>query len=92
MLTTASTARIDFIPVIRYSPAMPSNIDPSALVNIPCPKLWGEDTADRGHNPIVAAPSVPSCGTTFAVNARKVLDTLRAVEEQAELERRRRGL
>jgi predicted RNA-binding Zn-ribbon protein involved in translation (DUF1610 family) len=83
---------IDFFRRIRYSPAMPSNIDPSALVNIPCPRC-GEKTAQTVAV-IQSSPrlSCPACGTMFAVNARKVMDKLRAAEEQAELERRRRGL
>jgi hypothetical protein len=34
----------------------------------------------------------PACGAMFSVNARKVMDKLRAVVEQAELDRRRRGV
>jgi len=34
----------------------------------------------------------PACGTMFAINARKVMEKIRKVEEQAELDRRRRGV
>jgi uncharacterized Zn finger protein len=68
---------------------MAHNIDPSALVNIPCPRC-GEKTAQT-VSAIQSSPRLrcPACGTMFAVNARKVMDKLRAVEEQAELDRRR---
>jgi uncharacterized Zn finger protein len=69
-----------------------ADIDPDALVNIPCPSC-GEKTAQT----VAAIESSPrircaACGIMFAVNARKVMDKLRAVQEQAELERRRRGV
>jgi len=72
--------------------AMAYNIDPSALVNIPCPSC-GEKTPQTVAT-IQSSPRLrcPACGTMFAINARKVMDKLRAVEEQAELDRRRRGL
>ena len=71
---------------------MHPDIDPSALVNIPCPRC-GEKTAQSVAT-IETSPRLrcPKCGTLFAVNARKVMEKLRAVEEQAELERRRRGV
>ncbi len=70
----------------------PHNIDPSALVNIPCPRC-GEKTAQS----VAAIESSPrlrceACGAMFAVNARKVMEKLRAAQEQAEFERRRRGV
>jgi len=33
-----------------------------------------------------------ACGVVYAINAQKVMDKLRAAQEQAELERRRRGV
>lgn len=84
--------RVDFFGSIRYSRAMPYNIDPSALVNLPCPRC-GEKSAETVAT-IQSSPSLrcPACGAMFSVNAEKVMEKLRAVEEQAELERRRRGL
>ena len=32
------------------------------------------------------------CGATFAINAQKVMDKIRAAQELAEYERRRRGV
>jgi uncharacterized Zn finger protein len=71
---------------------MAVNIDPSALVNIPCPGC-GEKTPQTVAI-IQSSPRLrcPACGIMFAINAKKVMDKLRAVEEQAELDRRRRGL
>jgi uncharacterized Zn finger protein len=71
---------------------MPYNIDPSALVNIPCPRC-GEKTA-LGVATIQSSPRLPcpACGAMFAVNASKVMEKLRAVQEQAELDQRRRGV
>ena len=71
---------------------MPHDIDPSALVNIPCPSC-GKKT-EQTVATIQTSPRLrcPSCGVMFAINARKVMDKIRAVEEQAELERRRRGV
>jgi uncharacterized Zn finger protein len=67
------------------------DIDPSALVNIPCPRC-GDKTA-HSVAALQASPRLrcPACGTMFAVNAAKVMDKIRAVQEQAELDRRRRG-
>ena len=83
--------RIDFFRSIGYSPAMPHDIDPSALVNIPCPRC-GKKTPQTVAT-IQSSPRLrcPACDTMFAVNAGKVMDKIREVEEQAELERRRRG-
>ena len=71
---------------------MPYHIDPSALVNIPCPTC-GEKTPQTVAA-IETSPRLrcPACDTSFSVNARKVMDKVRAAAEQAELERRRRGL
>jgi len=71
---------------------MPYNIDPSALVNIPCPRC-GEKTAQSVAT-IQSSPRLvcAACDASFTVNARKVMDKLRAAEEQAEMERRRRGV
>ncbi|MBZ5619826.1 MAG: hypothetical protein LAQ69_14040 [Acidobacteriia bacterium] len=33
-----------------------------------------------------------ACGAMYAINAQKVMDKLRAAQEQAELDRRRRGV
>jgi transcription elongation factor Elf1 len=71
---------------------MPHNIDPSALVNIPCPNC--------GHKTAVSVATIEtsprlgceSCGAMFAINARKVMDKIQAAQEQAELDRRRRGV
>lgn len=84
--------RIDFSSRIRYSHAMPYNIDPSALVNLPCPRC-GEKTAETVAT-IQTSPHLlcSVCGAMFSVNAEKVMEKLRAVEEQAQLERRRRGI
>lgn len=70
---------------------MPHNIDPSALVNIPCPSC-GHKTAVSVAT-IESAPRMvcESCGANFAINATKVMDKIRAAQEQAELDRRRRG-
>jgi len=87
-----ASSQIDFVRGIRYSPAMPFHIDPTALVNLPCPRC-GEKTAETVAV-IQTSPRLrcPACGAMFAVNAQKVMEKLRAVEEQAELERRRRGV
>ena len=87
-----ASTRIDFLRSIRYSRAMPYNIDPTALVNLPCPRC-GEKTAETVAT-IQTSPRLrcPACGAMFAVNAQKVMEKLRAFEEQAELERRRRGV
>jgi transcription elongation factor Elf1 len=71
---------------------MPYNIDPAALVNIPCPRC-GEKTA-LSVATIETSPRLPcpACGAMFAVNTRKVMEKLRAFQKQAELERRRRGV
>ena len=71
---------------------MPHNIDPSALVNIPCPAC-GEKTAVSVAT-IESSPRLrcEACGSMYAINAQKVMDKLRAAQEQAELERRRRGV
>jgi uncharacterized Zn finger protein len=68
------------------------NIDPSALVNIPCPSC-GEKTAVSVAT-IETSPRLrcEACGAMYAINARKVMDKLQAAQEQAELERRRRGV
>jgi transcription elongation factor Elf1 len=71
---------------------MAYNIDPNALVNIPCPSC-GEKTpvsiATIDTSPRLVCEA---CGATYAINARKVMDKVRAAQEQAELERRRRGV
>jgi len=71
---------------------MPYNIDPSALVNIPCPSC-GEKTAVSVAT-IESSPRLrcEACGAMYAINAQKVMDKLRAAQEKAELERRRRGV
>ena len=71
---------------------MPYDIDPSALVNLPCPRC-GEKTAQSVAT-IQTSPRLrcAACGAMFAVNARKVMEKLQAAEAQAELERRRRGV
>jgi len=71
---------------------MPHNIDPSALVNIPCPAC-GQKTAVSVAT-IQSSPRLrcEACGVMYAINAQKVMDKLRAAQEQAELERRRRGV
>lgn len=71
---------------------MPSSIDPSALVNIPCPSCGQKTSVTVAV--IETSPRIrcEACGTMFGINARKVMDKLRAVEEKAELERRRRGV
>ena len=71
---------------------MPHNIDPSDLVNIPCPSC-GQKTAVSVAT-IESSPRLrcEACGAVYAINARKVMDKLRAAQEQAELERRRRGV
>ncbi len=89
---TGPSDRIDFRGRIRYAPAMATNIDPNAMVNIPCPSC-GQKTAQTVAT-IQSSPRLrcPSCGTMFGINAKKVMDKIRAVEEQAELDRRRRGV
>ena len=71
---------------------MPPEIDPTALVNIPCPRC-GDKTAQTVAT-IQTSPRLvcQACGTMFAVNANKVMDKIRAVAAQAELDRRRRGV
>jgi uncharacterized Zn finger protein len=71
---------------------MAYNIDPSALVNIPCPSC-GEKTAVSVAT-IESSPRLrcEACGAMYAINAQKVMDKLRAAQEKAELERRRRGV
>ena len=71
---------------------MPYNIDPSALVNVPCPSC-GEKTAVSVGD-IQSSPRLrcEACGAMLAINAQKVMDKIRAAQEQAELERRRRGV
>jgi uncharacterized Zn finger protein len=67
------------------------NIDPNALVNIPCPAC-SEKTAVSVAT-IETSPRLrcEACGSMFAVNGTKVMDKIRAVAEQAEMDRRRRG-
>jgi transcription elongation factor Elf1 len=71
---------------------MSHNIDPSDLVNIPCPSC-GQKTAVSVAT-IESSPRLrcDACGATYAINAQKVMDKIRAAQEQAELERRRRGV
>jgi transcription elongation factor Elf1 len=71
---------------------MSHNIDPSALVNVPCPSC-GQKTAVSVAT-IQSAPRLrcESCGAMYAINAQKVMDKIKAAQEQAELERRRRGV
>ncbi len=71
---------------------MAHNIDPEALVNIPCPSCGHKTAVSVGT--IESSPRLrcESCGAMFAVNAQKVMDKIRAAQEQAELERRRRGV
>jgi len=71
---------------------MASNIDPSALVNVPCPKC-GEKTPVTVET-IQTNPRLvcEKCGAMYAINAQKVMDKIRAAQEKAELERRRRGV
>ncbi len=71
---------------------MPYNIDPEALVNIPCPACGHKTPVSVAT--IETSPRLPceACGSMFAINANKVMEKLRAVVEQAEMERRRRGV
>jgi transcription elongation factor Elf1 len=71
---------------------MPDNIDPTALVNLPCPACAQKTAVSVAT--LQTAPRIrcESCGTTFAVNVRKVMDKVRAAQEQADMERRRRGV
>ena len=70
---------------------MPHNIDPSALVNVPCPSCGHKSPVSVGT--IETSPRLvcESCGANFAINSQKVMDKIRAAQEQAELDRRRRG-
>jgi transcription elongation factor Elf1 len=67
------------------------NIDPDALVNIPCPHCGHKTPVSVAT--IQTSPRMPceSCGAQFAINGQKVMDKIRAAQEQAELDRRRRG-
>ncbi len=71
---------------------MAYNIDPSALVNVPCPRCGEKSAVSVGT--IESSPRLrcEACGASFAINAQKVMDRIRAAQEQAELERRRRGV
>jgi len=71
---------------------MASNIDPSALVNIPCPACNEKTPVSVGE--IERSPRLrcEACGSMFAVNAAKIMDKIRAVQQQAEFDRRRRGV
>ena len=69
-----------------------ATIDPEALVNIPCPRC-----SEKNPVTVETIQSNPrlvceKCGAMFSVNAQKVMDKIRAAEELAELERRRRGV
>jgi transcription elongation factor Elf1 len=70
---------------------MPQNIDPSALVNIPCPSCGQKNPVSVAI--IETSPRIPceACGANFAINGQKVMDKVRAAHEQMELDRRRRG-
>jgi transcription elongation factor Elf1 len=71
---------------------MPQNIDPDALVNIPCPRCSEKmevTVAEIQNNPRLVCAK---CGANFAINAQKVMDKIRAAQELAEYERRRRGV
>ncbi len=69
-----------------------AKIDPEALVNVPCPRCAQKMPVTVGtiqSNPRLVCEK---CGAMFAINADKVMEKIRAVEEQAELDRRRRGV
>ena len=68
------------------------NIDPDALVNIPCPHCGHKTPVSVAT--IQTSPRMPceSCGAQFAINGQKVMDKIKAAQEQAELDRRRRGV
>jgi hypothetical protein len=71
---------------------MPFNVDPNALVNIPCPSCGHKTPLSVATIETSPRMPCPACGAMFAVNARKVMEKLKAVMEQAELDRRRRGV
>jgi transcription elongation factor Elf1 len=71
---------------------MAHNIDPDALVNVPCPRC-----SEKMEVTVATIESSPrlvcdKCGATFAINAQKVMDKIRAAQELAEYERRKRGV
>ncbi|HLK63426.1 MAG TPA: hypothetical protein VKU19_08300 [Bryobacteraceae bacterium] len=71
---------------------MPHNIDPSDLVNVPCPSCGQKAPVSVAI--IETSPHLrcEACGAMYTINGQKVMDKLRAAQEQAELERRRRGV
>lgn len=70
---------------------MPFNIDPAANVNIPCPSCGQKSPVSVATIQTSPRLRCESCGANFAVNGQKVMDKIRAAQEQAELDRRRRG-
>ena len=70
---------------------MAFNIDPSAMVNVPCPSCGQKTPVSVATIQTSPHMRCASCGANFSVNGQKVMDKIRAAQEQAELDRRRRG-
>ncbi len=71
---------------------MPPEIDPSALVNVPCPQCGEKRPVSVAEIQTSPRLRCAACGVMFGVNARKMMAILRAAEEKAEMERKRRGV
>jgi transcription elongation factor Elf1 len=70
---------------------MSTQIDPNALVNVPCPRCGEKSAVSVGTIQMAPRLRCEACGASFAINAQKVMDKIRAAQEQADLERRHRG-
>ena len=71
---------------------MAHNIDPEAMVNLPCPRCGEKTAVTVGTIESAQRLVCDKCGAMFSVNAQKVMDKIRAAEELAEYERRRKGV